>query len=244
MLDGRVKTLHPNIHAGLLADRRNPEHVRQLQEQAIEPFDLLVVGLYPFRETVASGAGHDDVIEKIDIGGPAMMRAAAKNFESVGGGRGSGTLRRRSWRRSDANGGLSRETRRSLAAAAFAHTAAYDAAVADWFAQPDGRGRRAARRSSGSPTRRSASCATGRTRTSAGALYREAGANGSPERRERPAGQGDVLQQLAGRLRGVRPGRRARRGRRRHREAQQPVRRRGARARSPSPTGPRSRATT
>ena len=84
MLDGRVKTLHPRIHAGLLADRRKQEHVDQLAEQGIEPFDLVVVNLYPFRETVASGAGGDDVIEKIDIGGPAMVRAAAKNHASVG----------------------------------------------------------------------------------------------------------------------------------------------------------------
>ncbi len=84
MLDGRVKTLHPKIHAGILADRRKPSHVDQLREQGIEPFDLVVVNLYPFRETVASGASPDDVIEKIDIGGPAMVRAAAKNFESVG----------------------------------------------------------------------------------------------------------------------------------------------------------------
>jgi phosphoribosylaminoimidazolecarboxamide formyltransferase/IMP cyclohydrolase len=84
MLDGRVKTLHPRIHAGLLADRRRPEHVEQLAAQGIEPFDLVVVNLYPFRETVASGADPDDVIEKIDIGGPAIVRAAAKNFASVG----------------------------------------------------------------------------------------------------------------------------------------------------------------
>jgi len=84
MLGGRVKTLHPKIHAGLLADRRNEEHVAQLRERGIDPFDLVVVNLYPFRETVASGAMLDDVIEKIDIGGPAMIRAGAKNFESVG----------------------------------------------------------------------------------------------------------------------------------------------------------------
>jgi phosphoribosylaminoimidazolecarboxamide formyltransferase/IMP cyclohydrolase len=133
MLDGRVKTLHPRIHGGLLADKRKPEHLAQLAEQGIEPFDLLVVNLYPFRETVASGAGVDEVIEKIDIGGPAMVRAAAKNFESVGvvvdPSRYAAVLdelRDRS--------GLTRETRERLAAAAFAHTAAYDAAVAGWFA--------------------------------------------------------------------------------------------------------------
>jgi phosphoribosylaminoimidazolecarboxamide formyltransferase/IMP cyclohydrolase len=134
MLDGRVKTLHPAIHAGLLADRRNPEHVRQLDALGIEPFDLLVAGLYPFRETVASAAAFDAVIENIDIGGPAMMRGAAKNFESVGvvvdPARYDGILAEIS-----AEGGLSRETRRELAAAAFAHSAAYDAAVASWFAR-------------------------------------------------------------------------------------------------------------
>ena len=134
MLDGRVKTLHPAIHGGLLADRRNPAHVRQLEELGIEPFDLLVAGLYPFRETVASGAEPEAVIEQIDIGGPAMMRAAAKNFESVAvvvdPARYGDLLTE-----IDTAGGLSRDTRRSLAAAAFAHTAAYDAAVASWFAE-------------------------------------------------------------------------------------------------------------
>jgi len=132
MLDGRVKTLHPRIHAGILADRRKPDHERQLAEHDIEPFDLVVVNLYPFRETVASGAGSDDVIEKIDIGGPSMVRAAAKNFESVGvlvnAERYPEMLEE--IRR---EGGLSRETRFSLAAEAFAHTAAYDAAVAGWL---------------------------------------------------------------------------------------------------------------
>src|SRR5581483_9179050 len=136
MLDGRVKTLHPKIHGGILADRRKPEHVEQLARHGIEPFDLVVVNLYPFRETVASGAGPEDVIEKIDIGGPAMVRAAAKNFESVGVvvdparyDEVLDELRR--------GGGLSRETRRALAAEAFAHTAAYDAAVAGWFSACD-----------------------------------------------------------------------------------------------------------
>ncbi len=133
MLGGRVKTLHPKIHGGILADRRRPEHEAELATHAIEPFDLVVVNLYPFRETVASGAGPDDVIEQIDIGGPAMIRAAAKNHASVGvvtdPTRYAGIvdeLRR--------DGGLSDATRRALAAEAFAHTAAYDAAVAGWFA--------------------------------------------------------------------------------------------------------------
>jgi len=134
MLDGRVKTLHPRIHGGLLADKRKPEHLAQLTEHGIEPFDLVVVNLYPFRETVASGAEVDEVIEKIDIGGPAMVRAAAKNFESVGvvvdPSRYPEVLDELRGR-----GGLTRDTRGRLAAAAFAHTAAYDAAVAGWFAE-------------------------------------------------------------------------------------------------------------
>jgi phosphoribosylaminoimidazolecarboxamide formyltransferase/IMP cyclohydrolase len=133
LLDGRVKTLHPRIHAGLLADRRRPSHLDQLEEHGIEPFDLVVVNLYPFRETVASGAMFDDVIEKIDIGGPAMVRAAAKNFESLG------VVVDPDWYQVVLNeirleGGLTRSTRFALAAGAFAHMAAYDAAVAGWFA--------------------------------------------------------------------------------------------------------------
>lgn len=134
MLDGRVKTLHPRIHAGILADRRRPEHEAQLAEHQIEPFDLVVVNLYPFRQTVASGAGFDEVIEQIDIGGPAMVRAAAKNFESVAvlvdpAAYGDLVSELREHR------GVTGETRRRLAAAAYAHTAAYDASVASWFAQ-------------------------------------------------------------------------------------------------------------
>ncbi|HEY6566042.1 MAG TPA: bifunctional phosphoribosylaminoimidazolecarboxamide formyltransferase/IMP cyclohydrolase [Actinomycetota bacterium] len=136
MLGGRVKTLHPKIHGGLLADRRDPEHVRQLEASEISPFDLLVGGLYPFRETVASGADPDTVVENIDIGGPAMMRAAAKNFESV-----TVVVDPAEYEvvlaEIDANDGVTRATRRRLAAAAFAHTAAYDAAVAGWFAQQE-----------------------------------------------------------------------------------------------------------
>src|SRR4051794_5763028 len=82
-LDGRVKTLHPSVHAGILADRRKPDHVRQLEDLGIAPFDLVVVNLYPFSDTVASGASADECIEQIDIGGPAMVRAAAKNHPSV-----------------------------------------------------------------------------------------------------------------------------------------------------------------
>ncbi|MBC9226183.1 bifunctional phosphoribosylaminoimidazolecarboxamide formyltransferase/IMP cyclohydrolase [Aeromicrobium sp. 636] len=130
-LDGRVKTLHPRVHAGILADRRLADHARQLEELDIEPFDLVIVNLYPFRETVASGAAPDEVVEQIDIGGPSMVRAAAKNHPSVAVvvspsayGEVSQAL---------ANGGFTFDQRKRLAAQAFAHTAAYDVAVASWF---------------------------------------------------------------------------------------------------------------
>ncbi|MGI4895203.1 MAG: bifunctional phosphoribosylaminoimidazolecarboxamide formyltransferase/IMP cyclohydrolase [Janthinobacterium lividum] len=131
-LDGRVKTLHPRVHAGILADRRLPEHVQQLVDLGIEPFDLVVVNLYPFAATVASGAGFDEVVEQIDIGGPSMVRAAAKNHPSVAvvvdPARYAEVLEAVS------AGGFDLRTRARLAVAAFAHTAAYDTAVADWFA--------------------------------------------------------------------------------------------------------------
>jgi phosphoribosylaminoimidazolecarboxamide formyltransferase/IMP cyclohydrolase len=129
--DGRVKTLHPRVHAGILADRRLPAHVAQLAELEVEPFDLVVVNLYPFSDTVASGAAPDDCVEQIDIGGPAMVRAAAKNHPSVAvvvdpSGYGAVLDAVRS-------GGFTLTERRRLAAAAFSHTAAYDIAVASWM---------------------------------------------------------------------------------------------------------------
>ncbi|MFI0485519.1 bifunctional phosphoribosylaminoimidazolecarboxamide formyltransferase/IMP cyclohydrolase [Actinomadura sp. 9N215] len=131
-LDGRVKTLHPKVHAGLLADRRKEDHLQQLDDLAVEPFDLLVANLYPFAETVASGASPDECVEQIDIGGPTMVRAAAKNHASVSvvvDPSSYGTVL-------DAvhSGGFTLEERRRLAAQAFAHTASYDVAVASWFA--------------------------------------------------------------------------------------------------------------
>ena len=130
-LDGRVKTLHPAVHAGILADRRLPDHVRQLDELGIAAFDLVVSNLYPFRETVASGATSDECVEQIDIGGPSMVRAAAKNHPSVAvvvdPARYPDVLA------AVAGGGFTLEQRRGLAAEAFAHTAAYDVAVASWM---------------------------------------------------------------------------------------------------------------
>jgi phosphoribosylaminoimidazolecarboxamide formyltransferase / IMP cyclohydrolase len=135
-LEGRVKTLHPRIHGGILADKRKPSHLAELEEQGIEPFDLVVVNLYPFLETVMSGASVPEVIEQIDIGGPAMIRAAAKNFESVGvvvEPDDYGAI----LYELDAADGLSRQTRYRLAREAFAHTSAYDSAIAAWFAEGD-----------------------------------------------------------------------------------------------------------
>ncbi len=132
-LDGRVKTLHPKVHAGILADLRLESHRAQLEELGIEPFDLVVSNLYPFTETVASGATPDECVEQIDIGGPTMVRAAAKNHPSVAvvvsPSRYPAVL--------DAvrAGGFTLEQRRELAAEAFAHTASYDVAVASWFAR-------------------------------------------------------------------------------------------------------------
>ena len=131
-LDGRVKTLHPKVHAGLLADTANPAHEAQLAELGIEPFQLVVVNLYPFEATVASGASPEQCVEQIDIGGPAMVRAAAKNHGSV-------AVVIEPSRYADvlaalAEGGFTRDQRRQLAGQAFAHTAAYDLAVASWFA--------------------------------------------------------------------------------------------------------------
>jgi phosphoribosylaminoimidazolecarboxamide formyltransferase/IMP cyclohydrolase len=130
-LDGRVKTLHPRVHAGLLADTRNPAHVAQLEELDIAPFDLLVSNLYPFTETVASGATPAECVEQIDIGGPAMVRASAKNHDSVAV---VVEPARYEWVLEQVkNGGFALEDRRLLAAAAFRHTATYDVAVASWM---------------------------------------------------------------------------------------------------------------
>ncbi len=130
-LDGRVKTLHPKVHAGILADRRLDSHVRQLAELGVEPFDLVVSNLYPFTQTVASGAAADECVEQIDIGGPSMVRAAAKNHPSV-------AIVTSPDRYADVlaaldTGGFTLSQRQALAAEAFVHTATYDVAVASWM---------------------------------------------------------------------------------------------------------------
>src|SRR6476469_9942838 len=130
-LDGRVKTLHPKVHAGILADRRLDTHVQQLADLGVEPFDLVISNLYPFVETVASGATPDECVEQIDIGGPSMVRAAAKNHPSV-------AIVTSPSLYADvltavAEGGFTLEQRKRLAAEAFVHTATYDVAVASWM---------------------------------------------------------------------------------------------------------------
>ncbi len=130
-LDGRVKTLHPKVHAGILADRRLDSHVEQLAELGVEPFDLVVSNLYPFTETVMSGATPDECVEQIDIGGPSMVRAAAKNHPSV-------AIVTSPERYGDvlaavAAGGFTLAERQRLASEAFVHTATYDVHVASWM---------------------------------------------------------------------------------------------------------------
>jgi phosphoribosylaminoimidazolecarboxamide formyltransferase/IMP cyclohydrolase len=137
MLDGRVKTLHPAIHAGILADRSNPRHLEELAAQGIEPIDLVVVNLYPFQATVASGATEPEIVEQIDIGGPTLLRAAAKNFDSVAVV--VSPSRYEEVAAAVHRGGLDRDLRAALAEEAFAHVAQYDAAIAAWFAGWTGR---------------------------------------------------------------------------------------------------------
>ena len=131
-LDGRVKTLHPMIHGGLLADVRKPDHIDQLAELGIEPFELVVVNLYPFAQTVASGASIDECIEQIDIGGPAMVRASAKNHANV-----AVVVDPSSYSAVLAaveGDGFTKVQRVSLATLAFQHVAQYDVAVSSWLA--------------------------------------------------------------------------------------------------------------
>jgi phosphoribosylaminoimidazolecarboxamide formyltransferase / IMP cyclohydrolase len=135
MMDGRVKTLHPNVHGGLLAIRANKEHTDAMGKHGIKPIDLLVVNLYPFEETIARGADYDTCIENIDIGGPAMIRAAAKNHGDV-----TVVVEPEDYAKvleemTQHAGMTSLELRQKLAAKAYARTAAYDAAISNWFAE-------------------------------------------------------------------------------------------------------------
>ena len=129
MMDGRVKTLNPKIHGGILAIRSNPEHVQDMEKNGIKPIDLVVVNLYPFRETIAKpNVTEQEAIENIDIGGPCMVRAAAKNFRDVivitNPSRYSSLIAMLSQ-----HGDADLRTRKTLAKEAFAHTSSYDAAI-------------------------------------------------------------------------------------------------------------------
>jgi phosphoribosylaminoimidazolecarboxamide formyltransferase/IMP cyclohydrolase len=133
MMDGRVKTLHPKVHGGLLAIRGNAEHDKAAAEHGIAPIDLLVVNLYPFESTVAKGAGYDDCVENIDIGGPAMIRAAAKNHAGVADDVDSADYARVLAEMAANGGATTFALRRKLAFKAYARTAAYDAAISNWL---------------------------------------------------------------------------------------------------------------
>ena len=135
MMDGRVKTLHPKVHGGLLAMRGNKDHAAAMQTHGIRPIDLLVVNLYPFESTVAKGAAFDTCVENIDIGGPAMIRAAAKNHADVTVVVDPADYALVLAELQQHQGGTTLELRRRLAAKAYARTATYDAAIANWFAQ-------------------------------------------------------------------------------------------------------------
>src|SRR4029450_2972070 len=134
MMDGRVKTLHPKIHGGLLAVRDNKDHAAAMRSHGIRPIDLLVVNLYPFEATVAKGADFETCIENIDIGGPAMIRAAAKNHADVAVVVDPSDYAVVLAELRERGGGTTLGLRRKLAGKAYARTAVYDAAIANWFA--------------------------------------------------------------------------------------------------------------
>ncbi len=136
ILDGRVKTLHPRIHGGILYRRGDPKQAAEAKAQGLEPIDLVVVNLYPFEATVARGAGFEEAVENIDIGGPSMLRAAAKNWQDVAAVVDPADYRPVAEELA-ASGALSEAMRRRLMEKVFAHTAAYDAAIAAWLAGPD-----------------------------------------------------------------------------------------------------------
>src|SRR5215467_6760762 len=135
MMDGRVKTLHPKVHGGLLAIRDNAAHVASMEAHGIRPIDLLVVNLYPFEATVAKGASFETCVENIDIGGPAMIRAAAKNYADVAVIVDAEDYAALLAELNAHNGATTLALRKKLAAKAYGRTAAYDAAISNWFAE-------------------------------------------------------------------------------------------------------------
>src|SRR5438105_14899995 len=141
MMDGRVKTLHPKVHGGLLGVRDNPDHAAAMEEHDIAPIDLVVVNLYPFLNTVMSGADRDTIIENIDIGGPSMVRSAAKNHAHVAIATDPADYAALLTELDTHDGSTTLELRKKLAAKAFALTAAYDTTISQWFAFADQRER-------------------------------------------------------------------------------------------------------
>ncbi|HXX57729.1 MAG TPA: hypothetical protein VEI96_06985 [Thermodesulfovibrionales bacterium] len=134
MLDGRLKTLHPKIHGGLLARRSNPKDMEDIEKHGIRPIDMVVVNLYPFEETISkTGVTFDDAIENIDIGGPAMLRAASKNFQDVAVVVDPDDYPAIIREMKSSGGALSKETKFNLAKKVFAHTARYDALIAEYL---------------------------------------------------------------------------------------------------------------
>ena len=207
MMDGRVKTLHPKVHGGLLAIRDDARHAASMKEHGIAPIDLLVVNLYPFEATVAKGAAFDDCIENIDIGGPAMIRAAAKNHNDVAVVVDADDYARVLDELEAHGGATTLALRKALAQKAYARTAAYDAAISNWFANELGEAAPAYR-------------AFGGKLVAAAALWREPAperrvlsrARAALRRRDRAAGagQGALLQQHQRHRRGLRVRRRVR----------------------------------
>ena len=227
MMDGRVKTLHPKVHGGLLGVRDAKDHAKAMADHGIEGIDLVWIDLYPFEQTAAAGGTFEACVENIDIGGPAMIRSAAKNHGYVGRGLWHRTRRpRRSrWPPCRIDGGTTLELRRRLAAAAFARTASYDAAVSAWFASQVGEAY---------PKRKTITGTLVQTMRYGGNPDQSAALSAGLAARGRdhgaPAtGQGAQLQQRGRHRRGLRIGggiRSERRRRLRHHQTRQPVRRR------------------
>lgn len=175
-LEGRVKTLHPKVHAGILADTRKDDHLAQLSDLGVDPFQLVVVNLYPFSETVSSGASFDECVEQIDIGGPSMVRAAAKNHPSVAVV--VDPARYEEVSVALKSGGFSRQQRTLLALDAFRHTAAYDVAVATWLGAQTAEDDASLPEWVGTSHERSTTLRYGENPHQAAALYAEPGAGG------------------------------------------------------------------
>ena len=228
-MDGRVKTLHPKVHGGLLGVRDKPEHVAAMEEHEIAPIDLVVVNLYPFLNTVMSGADRDTIIENIDIGGPSMVRSAAKNHAHVAIVTDPADYAAL-LEQLDANGGTTLEFRKKLAAKAYALTAAYDSTISQWFAFADQGERWPETWTLASKLKMP--LRYGENPHQQAALYLPVGPPRAASPRRAGPGQGAQLQQFERRQCRARAGLRVprRRADDRHRQARKSLRRRHARA--------------